>query len=95
MNPKIHLEAYLPPTHLQEKYNLLVTHDQAGLNNGIFFVKVNSWAVELFSSILAFPKVATGIPYGHEDQGVMEHIIGKIPYFSERSRIVSEDLFLS
>ncbi|UZJ55627.1 hypothetical protein CBS101457_004947 [Exobasidium rhododendri] len=88
MNPNIHLETYLPPSHLDEDVHLLVTHDQAGLNNGIFFIRVNTWAVELFSSILALPKLSKNTGFSHEDQGAMEHMTTKVPFFAEKTKIV-------
>ncbi|OJD30651.1 galactosyl transferase gma12 mnn10 family protein [Diplodia corticola] len=53
LNPCVPMQAFLPPDDLKNVH-MVVTKDWNGLNNGVFFVRVDAWAVELFSNILAF-----------------------------------------
>jgi len=48
--------SFLPPpeVQLETETHLLATRDWNGLNNGIFLVRVNQWAINLFTAILAF-----------------------------------------
>jgi hypothetical protein len=53
MNPNIPLDVFLPPEPEFAHVNLLVTRDRNGLNNGVFFVRVNQWALKMFASTLS------------------------------------------
>lgn len=53
LNPYVPLEIFLPPSPQFDDIHLLVTNDWNGLNNGVFPVRVNQWAVELFSAIIS------------------------------------------
>jgi hypothetical protein len=53
LNPYVPLEIFLPPSPQFDDVHLLVTNDWNGLNNGVFPVRVNQWAVELFSAIIS------------------------------------------
>ena len=46
INPKILLEIFPPPKSFP-CLHLLVTADSHGLNDGIFFIKVHFWSIEL------------------------------------------------
>ena len=52
LNPKFGLSHFLPPAEFQHA-NVLVTKDGNGLNNGVFFIWVCAWAVEVMSANLA------------------------------------------
>ena len=52
-NPKLPLDIFLPPDEFPHLH-LLTTADPNGLNNGVFFLKVHSWSVELLSSVIAY-----------------------------------------
>ncbi|KAL8829324.1 MAG: hypothetical protein Q9191_002078 [Dirinaria sp. TL-2023a] len=52
-NPKLPLDIFLPPDEFPHLH-LLTTADPNGLNNGIFFLKVHPWSVELLSSVIAY-----------------------------------------
>lgn len=53
LNPRVPIEAFLPPQDF-DKVNLLVSHDWNGLNNGVFPIRVCAWSVELLSGILSY-----------------------------------------
>jgi hypothetical protein len=89
LNPTISLDTYLPGPEFKDDVFLLATNDQNGLNNGVFFVRVNTWAVELFSGIVGVNRVNTDLQLDHEDQGAMQHIITNVPYFESKTVIVS------
>ena len=72
--------------------HLLVTEDWNGLNNGVFLLRVNSWAVELFTAILAFRhyKLDVGLPF--TEQSAMEQVIGT-SQFKHQTRYVPQHWF--
>ncbi|CAN9365423.1 unnamed protein product [Alternaria alternata] len=55
--------------------HMLVTKDWNGLNNGIFLLRVNSWAIELFTAILAFRHYNPGVDLPFTEQSAMEHVL--------------------
>jgi hypothetical protein len=80
MNYKIPLEIFLPPPNLYPHINCLVTDDHRGLNNGVFFLRVNDWSVWLMTAVLGYQK-ANCRPAGKlrtQDQGALENIIKEV-----------------
>lgn len=73
-NPKIPLEIFLPPEEFPHLH-LLVTADPHGLNNGIFFIKVHSWSVQLLSAVIAYPTFRPGADLKYRDQTALEEIL--------------------
>lgn len=74
MNPKISLDNFLPP----EEYNhihLLMTNDGHGLNNGVFFIKVHPWSVELISTVIAYPIYRPDVELEYRDQSALDNIL--------------------
>ncbi|KAH8732734.1 galactosyl transferase GMA12/MNN10 family-domain-containing protein [Phaeosphaeriaceae sp. PMI808] len=55
--------------------NLLVTRDWNGLNNGVFFLRVNEWAISLFTAILAFRHYKPDVTLPFTEQSAMEHVL--------------------
>ena len=55
MNPYVPIETFLPPpgTEFDDIY-LMYSNDWNGLNNGVFPIRVNQWAVQLFAAIVSF-----------------------------------------
>lgn len=53
INPLIPLEAFLPPTDMPG-IHALVTEDWNGLNNGVFYLRVSAWNVEMLSAVIAY-----------------------------------------
>ncbi|KAH3995383.1 hypothetical protein HBI52_167100 [Parastagonospora nodorum] len=61
---------------LKPETHLLVTRDWNGLNNGIFLVRVNEWAVKLFAAILAFRHYKPDVDLRFGEQSAMDHVLG-------------------
>ena len=78
-NPKIPLEIFLPPEELPHVH-LLTTADPHGVNNGIFFIKVNPWSVELLSAVIAFPKFRPEVDLEYRDQSAFEALLKEKPF---------------
>ncbi|KAH9861541.1 hypothetical protein J1614_011291 [Plenodomus biglobosus] len=55
--------------------NLLVNNDLNGLNNGVFLLRVNSWAIEFFNTILAFRHYNPDVELVFTEQSAMEKVI--------------------
>ncbi|KAH9859394.1 hypothetical protein IAQ61_011175 [Plenodomus lingam] len=50
------LSSFLPPKSPEfDKVNFLAIHDAYGLNYGVFFIRVNTWAINFFYNILSYP----------------------------------------
>jgi hypothetical protein len=75
-----------------EDIYLLATKDWNGLNNGIFLLRVNDWAVDLFTAILAFRYYRPYVDLPFTEQSAME-IVMKEPQFKEKVRIVPQHWF--
>lgn len=72
--------------------HLLVTRDWNGLNNGIFLLRVNSWAIELFTAILAFRHYKPEIDLPFTEQSAMEEVL-KTDQFREQAIYVPQHWF--
>ncbi|KAF5986694.1 glycosyltransferase family 34 [Fusarium coicis] len=72
--------------------HLLVTNDWNGLNNGVFFVRVNQWAIELFSNIAAFRYYRPNVSLPFTEQSAMEIIMNE-PKFKPNVRLVPQEWF--
>lgn len=72
--------------------NLLVTKDWNGLNNGIFLLRVNPWAVSLFSAILAFRHYKPDVDLPFTEQSAMEQII-RTEQFKNQTQFVPQHWF--
>ncbi|GCB17272.1 uncharacterized alpha-1,2-galactosyltransferase C637.06 [Aspergillus awamori] len=81
MNPNIPLEIFLPPERYTDTH-LLMAKDWNGINNGVFFMRVNQWAVELLSATLSYPVVHPEVGLFWADQSAMENVINENDYFS-------------
>jgi hypothetical protein len=82
LNPYVPLEIFLPPRkpEFEETY-LLYANDWNGfLNNGVFLVKVNQWAVKFFSAIVSYRHYKPKEKLAFRDQGAMGKVM-KEPYF--------------
>lgn len=74
MNPNIPLEIFLPPPAFPH-IHLLVTADPHGLNNGVFFIRVHSWSVELISAVIAFPYYNPDTELQYRDQSALVEVL--------------------
>ncbi|KAH6638106.1 hypothetical protein C7974DRAFT_432834 [Boeremia exigua] len=72
--------------------NLLATNDLNGLNNGIFFLRVSSWAIYLFTSILAFRHYNPTVELQFTEQPAMEFVM-KDDQFKDQVQIVPQHWF--
>lgn len=72
--------------------NLLATADWNGLNNGVFLLRVNSWAIELFTAILAFRQYKPDIDLPFTEQSAMEQVLAT-SHFREQIRYVPQYWF--
>ncbi|KAI5239871.1 hypothetical protein E4T42_08542 [Aureobasidium subglaciale] len=75
LNPYVPLEIFLPPSPQFDDIHLLVTNDWNGLNNGVFPVRVNQWAVELFSAIISSRYYKPGQDLTFRDQSAMDTLL--------------------
>lgn len=57
-----------------------MTADPHGLNNGLFFIKVHPWSVELLSAVIAYPtfRPETGLKF--RDQTALEEVLKENPF---------------
>ncbi|KAH7087155.1 galactosyl transferase GMA12/MNN10 family protein [Paraphoma chrysanthemicola] len=101
------ISSFLPPTKPrvgswwrrsdnQEKnvtdVNLLLTNDFNGLNNGIFLLRVNEWAIRLFTAILAFRHYEPDIVLPYTEQTAMGYVI-ETEEFKNQTRMVPQHWF--
>lgn len=76
LNPHVPIEVFLPPPGKEfEHVHLIYSADWNGLNNGVFPVRVNRWAVELFSAIVAFRYYKPDTELIFRDQSAMNMIM--------------------
>lgn len=81
INPLIPAEIFLPPDGL-DGINLLMTADWNGLNNGVFFLRVSAWSVNLLTNILAYPTYKPDEDLPFTEQSAMERTIQDPKYAS-------------
>lgn len=75
MNPNIPLDIFIPPQPEFDYVNMLVSNDVNGLNNGVFLIRVNEWAVKLLSAILSFHHSNKDVVLKYSEQSGMEKMI--------------------
>jgi hypothetical protein len=81
LNPNVPIEVFLPPPGPEfEDVHLLYSNDWNGLNNGVFPVRVNRWAIELFTAIVAYLHYKPEVPLTFRDQSAMDYVM-KEPQF--------------
>lgn len=81
LNPYVPIETFLPPPGSEfEDVHLLYSNDWNGLNNGVFPVRVNQWAVKLFTAIVAFRHYKPDEQLVFRDQSAMDMVM-KEPQF--------------
>ena len=74
MNPNLQLEMFIPPAGF-ENIHLLMTNDRHGLNNGVFFFRVNEWSLKFFSLSLAFGHYNPEVKLKYTEQSAMEEVM--------------------
>jgi hypothetical protein len=86
MNPNVPLEVFLPPN---QDVNLVVTNDRHGLNNGVFLVRVNEWAVRLFAAALSLKEYNPDIQLKYSEQSAMEETIKRVGHNAVSTLLVA------
>jgi mannan polymerase II complex MNN10 subunit len=90
------ISSFLLPLELPQANNtathLLVTEDWNGLNNGVFLLRVNSWAVDLFTAILAFRHYRPEVDLPFTEQSAMEQVL-RTHQFRDQTRFVPQHWF--
>ncbi|KAK0852452.1 hypothetical protein LTR03_003430 [Friedmanniomyces endolithicus] len=85
LNPHVPIEVFLPPAGPEfDDVHLIYTNDPNGLNNGIFPIRVNRWAVDLFSAILSYRYYRPDAPLVFRDQSAMGALIQE-PQFASHT----------
>jgi mannan polymerase II complex MNN10 subunit len=79
-------------TSNRTEVNLLTTSDWNGLNNGVFILRVNQWAISLFTAILAFRHYNPSVHLPFTEQSAMEHVMQTEP-FKHQTQIVPQHWF--
>ena len=74
LNPNIPLNIFLPPAEFSHLH-LLVTADPHGLNNGVFFIKVHPWSVELLSAVVAYRMYRPYAELQYRDQSALVSVL--------------------
>lgn len=81
MNPNMPLETFLPPDNYNDVH-LLLTKDWNGMNNGVFFLRVHEWSVNLVSAAIAYPMTHPDVELFWPDQSALTNIFDEFPTFS-------------
>ena len=77
--PTVSTEIFLPPEEFPHLH-LLVTADPHGINNGIFFIKVHSWSVQLLCATIAYTTFRPDADLIYRDQSALEEILKEKGY---------------
>ena len=84
MNANMPLEVFLPPPRLSDVH-LLLTKDWNGLNNGVFFIRVNEWSVRLLSATIAYSSLNPDKKLAWQDQSALGNLLEENNYFSKHT----------
>lgn len=72
--------AFLPPGLGHAGVRLVATRDFNGLNDGVYFVRVSEWAIDLFTDILAFRRFRPEVHLQFVHQSIMEKLLREDRY---------------
>lgn len=76
LNPYIPVDVFLPPPGAEfEDINVVYSNDWNGLNNGVFPIRVNQWAVTLFAGIVAYRHFRPNDGLQFRDQSAMDTLM--------------------
>ncbi|KAK2612647.1 hypothetical protein QQS21_001263 [Conoideocrella luteorostrata] len=89
LNYQTPLEAFLPPEGDAElsDIQIIVTEDWNGLNNGVFAIRVDKYAVELFAGVLAFRDFRENTTLEFQDQSAMEKVLQQQKFAAHRVEV--------
>ncbi|KAF2866374.1 galactosyl transferase GMA12/MNN10 family-domain-containing protein [Massariosphaeria phaeospora] len=77
-----------------EDTHLLVTNDSSGLNNGVFLLRVNTWAIEMLTETLAFPVYKPDVELQFTEQSAMSAVISSPDMrFHRNTQFVAQEWF--
>ena len=91
INPLIPLETFLPPADISG-VQALVTEDWNGLNNGVFYLRVSAWNVEMLSAVLAYRTFRPDESLPFTEQSAMAAVL-KNPEFRRNVTVVPSTWF--
>ncbi|KAM0237399.1 hypothetical protein ACHAP5_009029 [Fusarium lateritium] len=90
LDPCRPISSFLPPISHKHAYNkderekrephLIMTKDWNGLNAGVFLVRVDRWAIDFFSDLLAFRHFQPNVSLPFEEQTAMEILFDQPRY---------------
>ncbi|KAH7055983.1 hypothetical protein B0J12DRAFT_709640 [Macrophomina phaseolina] len=72
LNPCVPPSKFLPP---DPAVHMVVSRDANGLNNGIFLLRVNAWALELLAGVVGFRHRRPAVALAFADQSAMEKLL--------------------
>ncbi|KAF2220365.1 hypothetical protein BDZ85DRAFT_204661 [Elsinoe ampelina] len=72
MNPNTPLEAFLPPQDQWSHIHMLVTNDDNGLNNGVFFLRVHPWSIQLLKTVIGIEMYEGDVDLEYSEQTALE-----------------------
>ncbi|KAF2220957.1 hypothetical protein BDZ85DRAFT_266065 [Elsinoe ampelina] len=72
INDLIPLETFVPTSEKWSHVNFIVSNDLNGLNDGVFFLRVNEWALQFMAASLAFLKYHPDVGLRYEGQSTQE-----------------------
>lgn len=76
LNPRVPIETFLPPPDAEfDDVHLLFSSDETGLNNGVFSVRVNQWAVKFLTATVTLRLYKPDEPLEFRDQSAMNTVI--------------------
>ncbi|KAF2156279.1 glycosyltransferase family 34 protein [Myriangium duriaei CBS 260.36] len=78
INPGLSPEIFLPPDHIKDVYALM-TADHNGLNDGVFFLRVDPISLDLLTHTAAYPIAHPDDDVGfHGEQAAMARVISSL-----------------
>ncbi|KAF2268074.1 galactosyl transferase GMA12/MNN10 family protein [Lojkania enalia] len=97
--PSLPFASHLPqaqgesePRKPEHEPNVIVSNDPSGFNDGVFFLRVNQWAVDLFTDILAFRHFKPEVELVFSEQSAMDHVL-QHPKFKDHVQLVPQHWF--
>lgn len=61
---------------------MLLTKDWNGMNNGVFFIRVHPWSVQLLSAAISYPIVNPDVHLYWPDQSALTNLFNENGYFA-------------
>ena len=74
LNPKIPLDTFLPPPHVQGVH-FLCGNDHNGLNDGAFLLRINDYSVHMLASSLSVETFRPTVDLRYSEQSAIEHVV--------------------